>query len=387
MARRILHVANAYGVYQNKHPAEIIQAVHNNIYNKFKRTAFDLDKPGSGSAQEAKELEDFFYGLKNYAKYGNANQLSKNIDLDMIQKILSNIAPKFNRLTSKLFRYTSDKGYKQGQEFENELSLVIEEVLSMGSGKNIQNGITKLGAQTINIQGKTNEAIDVNVEKMEKEVVEAVGQAVYKKIQNMKTKYSGVQGKIDISGSTAKVEITANPNSYLGHIAYLLSKANISAKSYSSSYWVGKIKMKIYKISQELRLGSTDLKRIYIDIFTKEAGTPPPVSLSLYMYLQNTKNNQLRTAASRLRFVYELTGYGQTYVNKEIQNILNEEGISHANYIIYNDPSSDNIYVQSTAKIIIDMWNEVDDIIRQSSVNISKSFFAQSSLSSLDWGK
>ena len=61
MARRILHVANAYGVYQNKHPAEIIQAVHNNIYNKFKRIAFDLDKPGSGSAQEAKELEDFFY--------------------------------------------------------------------------------------------------------------------------------------------------------------------------------------------------------------------------------------------------------------------------------------------------------------------------------------
>jgi hypothetical protein len=48
--------------------------------------------------------------------------------------------------------------------------------------------------------------------------------------------------------------------------------------------------MRITKIQSEIHLGHTDPKRIYTDIFTREAGTPAPVSLSLFMYLKNTKN-------------------------------------------------------------------------------------------------
>jgi hypothetical protein len=134
--------------------------------------------------------------------------------------------------------------------------------------------------------------------------------------------------------------------------------------------------MRISKLSQEIKLGSTNLGRVYTDIFTKEAGTPPPVSLSLYMYLKNTKNTEIKEAASRLRFIYELTGYGQTYVDNAIQDILNAEGIGHANYFIYNDPASDNIYVQSTAVIIAEMWDEIKNMLDRGSVSLSKVFFA-----------
>lgn len=377
MARRILHVANAYSQYQNMSPAQLIQSVHNNMYNKFVVTAKNKNKAGAGSAAEAKELENFFQSLKYYSRYQNADHLAAGVELSTIQQVLANIEPKFNRLIRNLFRYTNAVGYEQGTRFEDDLALVVEEVLSMGSGKTIESGITKMGTQHINIRGQSNVAT-INVDDIAQDIIASVGTTIHNKMKNMKTKYVSVQGKIDISGLKAQVQITANPKSYLARIAYLLSKANISAKSYSSSYWHGRIKMQISKISQEIHLGSTNPRRVYIDIFTKAAGTPPPVSLSLYMYLKNTKNVETREAASRLRFIYELTGYGQTYVNKAIQDVLDAEGIGHANYLIYNDPASDNIYVQSTAAIITEMWDEIRNMLNKGSIGLSKSLFAQS---------
>lgn len=378
MARRILHVANAYSEYQNMSPAQLIQSVHDNMYKKFVATAQGNDKAGAGSADEAKELENFFQGLKYYSRYQNVDHLAAGVELSVIQQVLANIGPKFRRLTRNLFRYTSALGSEQGARFEDDLALVVEEVLSMGSGKAIESGITKVGTKQVNIGGQASTAVGIDIDGMASDIIASVGTTIYNKMKNIKTKYVGVQGKIDISGLKAQVQITAEPNSYLARIAYLLSKANISAKSYASGYWSGRIRMRISKISQEIHLGSTNLGRVYTDIFNKAAGTPPPVSLSLYMYLKNTKNKEIREAASRLRFIYELTGYGQTYVDGAIQDILDAEGIGHANYFIYNDPASDNIYVQSTAAIIAEMWNEVKNILDKRSVDISKTFFAQS---------
>lgn len=376
MANRTLHVANAYAKYQNLSPAKLIQRVHDDMYKKFVATAQGRNMAGAGSNAEAKELQDFFQGLKYYAKYQNGDQLAASVDQAVIQQVLSNVNAKLtnNRLIQNLFRRTSSKGWKQGEIFEDELAQVVEEVLSMGSGKQIQPGATKVGKQLINI-GKNGK---IDIDGYGKELIEAVGKGVYNKMQNIKTTFSAVQGKIDISGLQAQVHITANPKSYLFRIATLLSKANISAKSYASNYWSNAIKMRIMKVQQELHLGHTDPRRIYTDLFTKEAGTPAPVSLSLFMYLKHTKNQQLQSAANRLRFIYELTGYGQQYIDSAIRDVLNTEGLGHANYFIYNDPASDNIYVQSTAGIIAEMWDVIDDIIKKDSVTLSKSFFMSS---------
>ena len=376
MANRVLHVASAYAKYQNLSPAKLIQQVHDDMYRKFVVTAKGKNMAGAGSAAEAKELQDFFQGLKYYAKYQNKDQLAESVDQAVIEQVLANINTKLtnNRLIKNLFRRTSSQGWKQGAIFEEELAQVVEEVLSMGSGKQLQSGITQTGTKTVNIaQGEK-----INIQKYGEALVEAVGKGVYNKVKNTKTNFAAVQGKIDISGLQAQVHITANPTSYLFRIATLLSKANISAKSYSSSYWSNAIQKRITKISQEIHLGHTDPRRIYTDLFTKEAGTPAPVSLSLFMYLKNTKNQKLQSMANKLRFIYELTGYGQQYVDQSIQDILNAEGLGHANYFIYNDPASDNIYVQSTASIIAEMWDTIDDIIKKDSVTLSKSFFAAS---------
>lgn len=378
MARRVLHVANAYSAYANMSPAQLIQNVHDNMYKKFVSTAKGNSKTGAGSESEAKELQNFFQSLKYYAKYQSADLLATDVDLSVVQQVLTNMNSRISarRSISNLFRYTNVQGQKQGAVFESELASVVEEVLSMETGTSVKKGITNIGTSRINVDQKTTTLIDIDG--WAAGIVESVGQTVYNKMKKMNTKFSEVSGKIDVSGMKAQVQITAKPNSYLNRIALLLSKANFSAKSYSSNYFDGRIKMRISKIAQEIHLGETDLRRVYTDIFTQEAGTPPAVSLSLYMYLKNTKNASLRTAASRLRFIYELTGYGQKYVNQAIQDILDAEGIGHANYFIYNDPGSDNIYVQSTAVIVAEMWNAITDLLENKSISLSKTFFSAS---------
>ena len=119
-------------------------------------------------------------------------------------------------------------------------------------------------------------------------------------------------GKIDASGLTFTGTITAEPTSYLGKIARLLSKANFTAKSYASEKerWVSAIRMKLITQtkSNALHLGSTESARVFLTVLGSHLD--PPVALSAYMYIINTKNQYVKAMAARMRFIYELTGYG-----------------------------------------------------------------------------
>ena len=46
-----------------------------------------------------------------------------------------------------------------------------------------------------------------------------------------------------------------------------------------------------------------------------------------------------------------------------------------ANYIIYNDPAGDGIYVRSTADIIKEIWNSVNLVIERRAVELEKKMF------------
>ena len=130
----------------------------------------------------------------------------------------------------------------------------------------------------------------------------------------------------------------------------------------------------ITKLSK-LHLGATDQTRIYTDILAAEAKLPEPVALSFALYLQKTHKASLGAELSRLRFIYELTGYGQKYVADAIENVLRKEGASHANYFIYNDPSTNDIYVESTAAIITELWEEIANLLNSKEIALSRQYF------------
>ena len=183
-----------------------------------------------------------------------------------------------------------------------------------------------------------------------------------------------MQGKIDVTGTMATVTVEVGANPYLAEIAELLNKASFSIKSYSSKSFDKELERLIDSKVTKLHLGHTNQKRILQDVLGA-AGIPNKVSLSMYYYAKKTRNRTVKKEASRLIFIYELTGYGQKYVNNAIQSVLSELGVNGANYFIYNDPATQDIHVVSTAKLIKDMWEHVDDLLEKGATTLEKALF------------
>ena len=184
-------------------------------------------------------------------------------------------------------------------------------------------------------------------------------------IQNKNNDYVNIQlssenqsnAKIDISGRIfANIEIIINPTSQIGVVANLLKRASFSAKNYDMSYYRNQIKQRVQFQSErniQLLLGKTKLDTVFFSLFSEEY--PAPVVLSFLFYSLNTRDEQIRMKLAQLRFIYELTGYGQHYINNEIEQLFKEdfdESPFRVNYFIWNNPSTDTITVKSTAELV-----------------------------------
>lgn len=382
--RRVLHVPNIYRNYQNLSPTQLLNVVHQQLKVKFKKIALGKGGTGAGSAAEAKELQDFFQSIKSYANAkGGEVSLPESVDIQVIQQVLK-MAQGGNFGRHKIFRTEHSIAKIQGDAFEKQMQKIIAATLVSASStsgmsdKTIKKAFsgaakqTGLGAAYVNTKGNF-----VDVDAIAEEMIKEVGQEAYQELMEemQRVKFAKIQGKIDFSGAMAKIDISADAAPYLKRIATLLSKASFSAKSYRTiTYDVEKkMRVAIQNLSR-LHLGATDQRRIFTDILSTEAGLPEDVSLSFAIWLQKTSDTTAREAASRLRFIYELTGYGQKYIDDAIEQTLKEAGITHANYFVYNDPSTDNIEVRSTAAIVSDLWDEIGDILDAKSVSLSRQF-------------
>ena len=381
--RRTLHVANIYSKYENLSPTQVLQEVHNSLKLKFKKIALNESKAGMGSKNEAKELQDFFQSLKLLANGVDKNSLSSAVDADAIQQVLETTLGNRSGGWRHLFGSVSKKASRQGELFEIELqnvmAAVFEEVAQKTQSQAAKKRSIKAMTSSLGL-GKAQVGINsiLNIDEIASSIVAQAGQEVYESVMTdmQKAKFASVQGKIDVSGTMATVEISATANPYLKRIAFLLSKASFSAKSYRTMTYDRRndIVKEITKLSK-LHLGTTNQTRIYTDILAAEAKLPEPVALSFALYLQKTHKASLGAELSRLRFIYELTGYGQRYIDDAIENVLRKEGASHANYFIYNDPSTNDIYVESTAAIITELWEEIANLLNSKEIALSRQYF------------
>ena len=98
----------------------------------------------------------------------------------------------------------------------------------------------------------------------------------------------------------------------------------------------------------------------------------------MLFYAINTKNTDIQMKLNQLRFIYELTGYGQHYrkgdmiiedkINKAMSHAFKNLGFSgnlfRANYFIWNNPDTGgDIYVRSTADLIAELYDSLIDAI------------------------
>lgn len=377
MDTRRFHVPKRYSTYANKSPESILNDLHKTLVVKYKMIAKGDRrgaKAGSGSAAEAAKLQQFFQDLKLISSnYGNlSNSANSAVITEVIERAIQ--IGGYGKM-HEFFRKISGNARERGLFFERELSNVMAAVISMSANQDISvakagASAMRLGTGQVNIGG-INEgelrtlALDLG-KQMTKNVRGEIEARLSKELSDKKSPYitQSVSGKIDVSGLMYECNITLNSTSYLDHIAFLLQHANFSAKSYASALKWYSQQIHMFLVGQtknlNIHLGHTADIRIFIDMFmTKYAY---PVSISYYMALSQSNDETIIEQMNQLRFIYELTGYGQTYLNQVINQVLEKDGATGANYLIYNDPASvTGIYVRSTADIITDLLESIDD--------------------------
>jgi hypothetical protein len=90
---------------------------------------------------------------------------------------------------------------------------------------------------------------------------------------------------------------------------------------------------------------------------------PISVALSYEIVLENSKDASVQMALNKLRIMYELTGVGQIYINKMYNDWMKANSALGAKYLVYNDPASMDVYVRSSAELVLEMTEAIDEVV------------------------
>jgi hypothetical protein len=206
---------------------------------------------------------------------------------------------------------------------------------------------------------------DAMVEKMLSKYNTRLTRAINKKSansnQNKHTVHTrATAGKVDVTG-ISNMAVTAELNPAWEHLAKLFSNCTFSVKNYSSKALT----------SLNIHLGSTNIYKALYGALSQSNRTEQEINYIIGAGLRSYMASKNQTVAKHfyhLRFIYELTGVG----------LYDSEGpISGVDFLIYNDPSSDAIYVRSTADLILQELNKKRTASLLSGISLTKSMFKE----------
>lgn len=388
--------------------------VHQDLLIKYSaRTAESaIDK---NDIVQAQELQSFLQELKKrsdirnqktakYTDYADiiidhAEDLAWEQLFQTLEKVLGSSGL---RSMNMLLHRTEGKGTDY---FERELGAIITTINNLVLQENglpqeyAASGFkgTQLGRTRVSMShGGISDIGDLHLEQWADDVANAVLSDTYTKLINAyneklvakgKTKNlrntslnttfkAKVQGKIDVQGNSKFAEIILNLETSsdmsdfqkrLLSVAKILQEATFTAKNYKGMIWDDATKA--YSIpngNQLLHLGQSDPFRAIHDTLTSigvESGIAGLYFIKMAEAIDGIKyrsdeyshegHDNIVSHIQHLRFVYELTGAGQTY-EKTVKLAFPE-----ARFLVYNDPTTGNIYVQSTASIVYNYLTSV----------------------------
>lgn len=332
--------------------AKILQDTHNALINRFER----LD-----DSKNAQELEQILYEIKITAKSLGKNQ--DPVSEELYQQYLELIKTAFliqnqNRGKGTQFQNLSINtlfGRKHGTQVSSSADDIFEEdlaaILAAASQLNDKNSQINMevflsGAKSANLRSLKN----IDIENQYKDtIIEIINKMAEKsgsraKVQNLNV----ATGKIDIKGYSQSLKISKDLPFNVIRLMELMKDATFSLKNYKS-FRNGEF------ISPEeigLHLGNTNLYKAITGTLSEiGAGYRQQNSFfyrGAYTYLGDKHGlaDQVATHFGHMRLIYELRGSG----------LLDEtEHILPVKYLIYNDPSSDAIYVKDTASLLRDL--------------------------------
>lgn len=288
----------------------------------------------------AQVLTNFFLSLKQRAISRKNSTAAERVGEDMYDLILDAIVLPNHRTIHNLFRRTGGS-YRQGTYFEQDLAAVV-----MAVYKTIN--VDKKSAVSLSQINVSNQVGTVGqmIDGLSEEILQELKTLTKKELEKKFPHY--VFGKIDTVIQHDLISIKGNSN-IPDNILLALSQATFTDKSYKSYTWKNG---QILDLGERtIKLGSSDLNRALRGAMSYLAFNEQDIESvyygGQYLLAQNQLSDQNKAHFWHLRYLYELTGAGIIY--KGGQNL----GL--ARYLIYNDPSTDNIVVKSTAKILSEL--------------------------------
>lgn len=379
---RTLHVATQYENYEGTSLALLLSQSTDKLVNKFKKIASGKAGTGAGSNAEAETLQDFFNKIKELDK-----QKHEDLEESAIATVINKATEALGEKRRKLF-----PAGLSGAEFEQTLSAIVVATINEAAATKFSNSaeltkIANLGSQSFRA-GKSQLGADLLQlpSALAQEIANAHGEqlryAIRKSLKNNDNGIASITLK-EVHQANAKVDVTGvilcdielQAGHELTHVAELLKTASFSAKNYSLAYAKAQVakeardQMRLQDIN--LRLGASKLDTVFMSLFGDTY--PAPVVMSMLFYALNTSDPGIKMKLNQLRFIYELTGYGQHYykgsVNLEIENKFNatiskvfkdigfDSDPFRVNYFIWNNPDAGGgIYVRSAAGLIAELY-------------------------------
>ena len=331
------------------HTNVFLNEVHAKVNQKY------LAMREGGDVEQAKKLQDFFQNLKMAAQ--NIDSIPDTTTRLLYSSLLNEIEEQINKNFKKGTKITTlfrkqRSSQSQGDVFERELTSIIQAIAYKAS-----NGV-QLPASSIHVgqQTGTTTLTDEIVEEIKQGIVQGLSeeQAFQNATAGVKYFQKRVAIKTDVQG--VHVDIAAGTDVNLAEIQKLLENATFSAKSYASQSYNSQAKKieVLNEVYPNIHLGSSNPYRAVYGALTS-LNYDPRTSVSAYCAARNLTKTGTQNVINHiyhLRYVYELTGAG----TRNLSGLVRE-----ARFLIYNDPSSDKIYVKSTAEILLDVFKTPPD--------------------------
>lgn len=331
------------------------------IYGEMRKvhTAMDmkykLKRNAAADIKKAQQMEQYLRAFKAVVnqKKGQNNIIIGELEDQAIRNISAQVGASLGLSNYKLFKnvhgrnYTLAKSLGADDIFELELSHFLNAAITeVTKGQSVGNAKV-LGRLPGNIaKGFLNQ------------ISKHGSSLVSGKASQIITKPTFKSGKVDVVSFSGNFQYSADVLPYWENFIKIFKGARFTVKNYSS-----------FSKYETIHLGHTDITKTLLSSLT-EIGYNQKEALHIFEHsLAYQSDLIVGEHLLHLRFAYELTGGG----------LRDEDGnkLTGADFFIYNDPSSNDIYVRSTKEMIanaMDYMGSVQDPLRSNIVILKNSF-------------
>ena len=344
--------------YQKKHS---INKELDNVHLRMKIRYAEYERAKS-DIERAKKMEAYLRKIKEIGKNKNKNNPAYQNDLEAQawQEIAKEVGQSLKITNSKgtysLFGNVHSRFIEQQSEwgaddvFEAEFAKLLQIVgEKAGQNKtNINMGVSLTGKSSANIDKSGLEALYNLPKEFTEDFYSEFDSKGREIVKNSSIPSDLIEaptfrsGKVDVTGFNREWVISSNIKSEWLDFIQTFTGVTFTLKNYNSN-----------SKSEVIHLGSSNLYKAMYSTLNDELNYSPDEAAHIYYHTVKsyTKRKDIHVGShvTHMRFAYELAG-GGLYDNQN--NKLNE-----ADFFIYNDPVSDNIWVRSTKEMIANAMN------------------------------